>query len=83
MMALLILITGLGIGMLPGLLKLDKRFSITNMAVGLVGAFIGAFLGFGDAPFLLKYPFLNPLTLMLAVSFLFVAIKVAVTRKRP
>ena len=83
MMALLILITGLGIGMLPGLLKLDKRFSITNMAVGFVGAFVGAFLGFGDAPFLLKYPFLNPLTLMLAVSFLFVAIKVAVTRKRP
>ena len=83
MMFLLILITGLGIGMLPGLLKLDKRFSITNIAVGFVGACIGAFLGFGDAPFLLKYPFLNPLTLMLAVSFLFVAIKVAVTRKRP
>ncbi len=83
MMILLILITGLGMGMLPGLLKLDKRFSIPNMLVGFVGAFVGAFLGFGDAPFLLKYPFLNPLTLMLAVSFLFVAIKVAVTRKRP
>ena len=82
MMILLILITGLGMGMLPGLLKLDKRFSITNMIVGFAGAFVGAFLGFGDAPFLLKYPFLNPLTLMLAVSFLFVAIKVAVTRKR-
>ena len=76
------LVTGIVVGILPGLLKLDKMFSITNMAVGFVGALVGALLGFGDAPLLLKYPFLNEITLMVAVSFLFVSIKVTVTRKR-
>ncbi len=57
-------------------------FSITNIVVGFVGALIGAILGFGDAPLFLKYPFLNEITLMVAVSFLFVFIKVSVTRKR-
>lgn len=80
MFFLLMLVTGIVVGMLPGLLKLDKRFSITNMLVGFAGAFVGAFLGFGDAPFLLKYPVLNPLTLMVAGSILFVTIKVAVSR---
>jgi len=82
MLILLILITGIVVGILPGLLKLDKMFSITNIVVGFVGALIGAFLGFGDAPLLLKYPFLNEITLMVAVSFLFVFIKVSVTRNR-
>jgi hypothetical protein len=52
------------------------------MLVGIVGALAGAFLGFGDVPLFLKYPFLNEFTLMVAVSFLFVFIKVAVTRSR-
>ena len=82
MLILLILITGIVVGILPGLLKLDKMFSITNMVVGFVGALVGAFLGFGDAPLFLKYPILNEITLMVAVSFLFVLIKVSVTRKR-
>ncbi len=82
MLILLILITGIVVGILPGLLKLDKMFSITNMVVGFVGALVGAFLGFGDAPLFLKYPFLNQITLMVTVSFLFVFIKVSVTRKR-
>ncbi len=82
MLILLILVTGLVVGILPGLLKLDKMYSITNMVVGFVGALVGAFLGFGDAPLFLKYSFLNEITLMVAVSFLFVFIKVSVTRKR-
>ena len=82
MLILLILVTGIVVGMLPGLLKLDKMFSIPNMVVGFVGALMGAFLGFGDAPLFLKYPFLNEITLMVAVSFLFVLIKVSVKRKR-
>ena len=82
MLIAFILVTGIVVGILPGLLKLDKMFSITNIAVGFVGALVGAFLGFGDAPLLLRYPFLNEITLMVAVSFLFVFIKVTVTRKR-
>jgi len=82
MLILLILVTGIVVGILPGLFKLDKMFSITNMVIGFVGALVGAFLGFGDAPLFLKYPFLNEITLMVAVSFLFVFIKVSVTRRR-
>jgi len=82
MLILLILVTGIVVGILPGLLKLDKMFSITNIVVGFVGALVGAFLGFGDAPLFLRYPFLNEITLMVAVSFLFVVIKVSVTGKR-
>ena len=76
------LVTGIVVGILPGLLKLDKMFSITNIVVGFVGALVGAFLGFGDAQLFLKYPFLNEITLMVAVSFLVVLIKVLVTRNR-
>ena len=82
MLILFILATGIVVGILPGILKLDKLFSITNIVIGFVGALVGTFLGFGDAPLLLKYAFLNETTLMVAVSFLFVFIKVSVTRKR-
>ena len=82
MLIILILVTGIVVGILPGLLKLDAMFSIPNMVVGFVGALIGTFLGFGDAPLLLEYPFLNEITLMVSVSFLSVFVKVFVTRKR-
>jgi uncharacterized membrane protein YeaQ/YmgE (transglycosylase-associated protein family) len=82
MLIIFILVTGIVVGILPGLLRLDKVFSITNIVVGFSGALLGAFLGFGDAPIFLKYPFLNEMTLMVSVSFLFVVIKVFVTRKR-
>jgi hypothetical protein len=82
MLILLILVTAIVVGILPGILKLDKLFSITNIVIGFAGALVGAFWGFGDAPLLLKYSFLNETTLMVAVSFLFVFITVSVTRKR-
>jgi uncharacterized membrane protein YeaQ/YmgE (transglycosylase-associated protein family) len=82
MMIVLILVTGIVVGLLPGLLKLDKIYSITNIVVGIAGALVGVFLGFGDVPLFLKYSFLNEITLMVAVSFLFVFIKISVTRKR-
>ena len=82
MLIIFILVTGIVVGILPRLLKLDKKFSITNIVVGFIGALVGAFLGFGDAPLFLKYSFLNEITLMVAVSFLFVFIKVSVTRER-
>ena len=82
MLIIFILVTGFVAGMLPGLLKLDKMFSVSNTVVGLVGALAGALLGFGDAPLYLEYPVFNELTLMVVVSFLFVFAKVAVTRSR-
>jgi uncharacterized membrane protein YeaQ/YmgE (transglycosylase-associated protein family) len=80
-MLILIIATGAIIGVLPALLKLDERYSITNILLGIAGAFVGAFLGFGDTPLFLKYPFLNEKTLMVAGSFLFVFIKVFITRR--
>jgi uncharacterized membrane protein YeaQ/YmgE (transglycosylase-associated protein family) len=82
MLIIYILVTGTVVGILPGLLRLDKMFSITNIVVGFAGALAGAFLGFGDAPLFLKHPFLNEITLMVTVSILFVIIKVSVSRKR-
>ncbi len=82
MLILFILLTGIAVGILPGLLRVDKMSSMTNVVVGFVGALVGAFLGFGDAPIFLEYPFLNEITLMVAVSILFVFIKVSVTRNR-
>ncbi len=82
MLIIFILATGTVFGILPGLLKLDKTFSIANIVVGCVGVLMGAFLGFGDTQLFLNYPFLNEITLMVAVSFLFVLIKVLATRSR-
>ena len=81
MLMTLILVTGILIGILPGLLKLGKAFNITNMAVGLIGALAGAFPCLGDAPLILQYSFVNEITFMVAVSFLFVAIKILIARK--
>jgi len=82
MLIISILVTGIIIGTLPGLLKLDKMFSVTNIVVGFCGALAGAFLGFGDAPLFLKYPFLNEMTLMVVGAILFVSILVLVKRNR-
>jgi uncharacterized membrane protein YeaQ/YmgE (transglycosylase-associated protein family) len=82
MMILYILAIGIIVGMLPGFLKLDKVFSVTNIVIGFIGALLGAFLGFGDAPLFLAYPFLNERTLMVVVSLLFVFIKIFATRRR-
>jgi hypothetical protein len=81
-MLLFIVVTGIVVGMLPGLIKLDWKFSAANIALALVGALVGAFLGFGDAPLFLTYPFLHEKTLAVAVSCLFVLVKVVATRNR-
>lgn len=36
--------------------------------LGLVGALLGAFVAFGDAPYLLRYPIFNSFTLALLGS---------------
>ena len=82
MLIILVLVTGVVVGILPGLLKLDKMFSTANIVVGIIGALVGAFLGFGDLPLFLQYSFLNEITLMVAVSFLLVFIKVLIVRRR-
>lgn len=75
---LLVLLVGAGIGALPGLFKLENRISAGSIVVGITGALVGAFLGFGDSLLLIKSPLLNETTLMTVFSLLFVIVKVAV-----
>ena len=59
------------------LLETDRASDLMSAIAAAVDA-----LGFGDAPLSLKYPFLNEITLTVAVSILFVSVKVFVTRNR-
>lgn len=45
---------------------------LVYVPIGIVGAFVGALLSFGDAPFLIRYPVLNPWTLSVLAAVLFV-----------
>lgn len=51
------------------------------VTIGVIGAFMGAFLAFGDAPFLMRYPLLNELTVSLIMSVLLVTVARALERK--
>jgi len=82
MLIVSILLTGVVVGVLPGLFGVDKILSFTNIVVGLSGALAGAFLGFGDAPLFLEYPVLNEKTLMVVVALLFVIVKVLVSKRK-
>ena len=55
------------------------------VTIGVIGAFMGAFLAFGDAPFLMRYPLLNELTVslvdwQLTVSLIMSVLLVTVAR---
>ena len=82
MTILLILVTGTVAGLLPGFLGLDRLLRPANVGAGIAGALAGAFLGFGDAPLLLEYPFLNEKSLMVAGAILFVIVRIAVAKTR-
>lgn len=44
------------------------RLALLYVPVALIGALLGAFAAFGDAPFLLRSPIFNPFTLALIGS---------------
>ena len=46
----------------------NGRLALLYVPVALVGALVGAFVAFGDVPFLLRYPAFNPFTLALLGS---------------
>jgi hypothetical protein len=48
---------------------------------GIGGAFVGALLGFGDAPFLMRHPFLNPWTLSVLAALLLVTALAVIDEK--
>ena len=54
---------------------------VAYITIGVLGALIGAFLTFGDTPFLLRYPLLNPATASVIVSILLVTVVRALERR--
>ena len=73
----------LAVGAIVGMLASRKPGSsrLGYVATGIVGAFIGAFLTFGDVPFLLRHPSLNPLTVSIATSVLLVTVVRVIAKK--
>ena len=51
----------------------SPRLAILYVPVAVIGALLGAFVAFGDAPFLLRYPIFNPFTLALLGSVVVVS----------
>ena len=77
MIIIYVLVVGTAIGFIPKLFKLSSKLFV-NIVVGIFGALIGAFLGFGDNP----YPYIfNPLTMSIAVSGVFVFLAVFISKK--
>ena len=48
--------------------------ALIYVPVGIVAAFVGALLSFGDAPLLMRYPVLNPWTLSVLSAVIVVAV---------
>ena len=65
-----VLVAGTAIGIV-GARHLSWKLAM-YVPVGIVGAFVGALLSFGDAPFLMRHPSLNPWTLSVLAAVLLV-----------
>ena len=72
MLLFYIILIGSIIGL--ALSRQSKHKSFVYVPIGVFGAFVGAFLSFGDAPFLMNHPYLNPWTVAIIVSTLAVTI---------
>jgi len=62
-LAIYLFVIALAVGMIAS--RGNGRLALLYVPVALVGAFLGAFAAFGDAPFLLRYRIFNPFTLAL------------------
>ena len=66
MLAIYLLLIAVAVGMIAS--RGNSRLAMLYVPVALVGALLGAFAAFGDAPFLLRYPIFNPFTLAMLSS---------------
>lgn len=67
-----LLVTGAAVGVVAS--RPVSWKALIYVPVGIVGAFVGALLSFGDAPLLMRYPFLNPWTLSVLSAVIVVAV---------
>ena len=58
MLALYVLVVGAVVGAIAS--RGNPRLALLYVPVAFLGALLGAFAAFGDAPFLLRYRFINP-----------------------
>ncbi len=65
-----VLVAGAAIGLVAAR-HLSWKVAV-YVPIGIVGAFVGALLSFGDAPLLMRYPYLNPWTLSVMAAVLLV-----------
>jgi hypothetical protein len=65
-LAIYLLVIATAVGLIAS--RGNGRLALLYVPVALVGAFLGAFVAFGDAPFLLRNRMFNPFTLALLGS---------------
>jgi hypothetical protein len=70
-LAIYLLLIAVAVGMIAS--RGSPRLAMLYVPAALVGALFGAFVAFGDAPFLLRYPIFNPFTLALLCSVVVVS----------
>ena len=66
MLALYLLVVGVVVGAIAS--RGNLRLTLLYVPFATLGALLGAFAAFGDAPFLLHYRFIDPFTLALLGS---------------
>ncbi|MDX1440224.1 MAG: hypothetical protein R3284_10005 [Rubricoccaceae bacterium] len=66
MLAVYLLLIAAAVGWIAS--RGNLRLALLYVPVALVGALLGAFVAFDDAPFLLRYPVFNSFTLALLGS---------------
>ena len=73
MLAIYLLVIAAAVGTIAA--KGNRRLALFYVPIAFVGALLGSFVAFGDAPFLLRYHIFNPFTLALlgAVALVFSA----------
>ena len=62
--------------------RTDRKGFSSYLVFSLTGSLLGAFLALGDAPFLLRYPIFNPMTLSVVGSLVLTGLAVAMTTRR-
>lgn len=63
MLAIYLLVIAAAVGTIAS--RGNRRLALLYVPLAFVGALLGAFVAFGDAPFLLRYRIFNPFTLAL------------------
>ncbi len=79
MLFIIVIAVGIAVGYVASLRKTRFR-RVAYVSVAILGAFVGAFLSFGDSPLFLKYSFLNIFTVPVFFSVAFALMTMFIDR---